>query len=155
MKNKITKRDVVWSLLIITPVIWYHGFIETKALFTDIILTDIQKPVIKTVVVEKTVYKDVYPGTVREISAYNSVPEQTDSTPCDGAYGNVCNYDGCVVATNAFPKKSILLIDGVGECIVLDRMNKRYPNRVDIFMGNDVNRARQFGVQKLMVRLIK
>jgi len=93
-------------------------------------------------------------GKIREVSAYNSLPEQTDSSPCEGAYGNVCEpYKNglCVVASNAFKGHSILLIENVGQCEVLDTMNERYPNRVDIFMGNDLGRAVDFGIQKLRV----
>ena len=35
-----------------------------------------------------------------------------------------------------------------GTYTVLDKMSKRFKRRIDIFMGKDVQRAREWGVQK-------
>ena len=95
---------------------------------------------------------DVSKGTIREITMYNSLPEQTDSTPCISADGtNICEVDYNVCATNAFPFGTKLYIDKLGECIVKDRMNKRYSERIDWYAGMDKDRAINFGVQKLLV----
>lgn len=167
MKNKINKRDVAWLLIIITPVVWYnlyHLFIgltedylkyEAPTSVTNCSVMPLKAPK-QPAVASST--PSIINTTIREVSAYNSLPGQTDSTPCEGAYGNVCEpykKGQCVVASNAFKKNTKIRIDKIGDCIVLDTMNKRYPNRVDIFMGDDVNRAISFGVQKLKVSIIK
>lgn len=97
-------------------------------------------------------------GVIRQVTAYNSLERQTDTSPCIGAFG----YDICklyqkgiqVCATNAFAKGTILEIQNFGKCLVADRMNGRYKNRVDIFMDDDVARAKRFGKQHLRVRPI-
>ncbi|MDA0208078.1 MAG: 3D domain-containing protein [bacterium] len=89
------------------------------------------------------------------VSAYNSVPWQTDDTPCIGAEGtNICEIyargEG-VCAANFVPLGTILEIDGLGTCTVRDRMNARYNVRVDWYMGMDIDAARQHGVRYVTV----
>lgn len=94
-------------------------------------------------------------GTIREVSAYNSVSGQTDSSPCIGADGtDLCQRHEkgeCIVASNAYPLGSKVTVEKIGICTVADRMNRRYQNRVDIFMNKDIKRAINFGVQRLKV----
>ncbi len=100
---------------------------------------------------------DVSKGTARNVTAYNvGDPRQTHSKPCIGASGdNLCNLvkKGVnVCAANFVPLGSKLYVDTVGECTVLDRMNVRFGNRVDVAMGkSEYGRAVKFGVQKLNV----
>lgn len=115
------------------------------------IITNQQKTQNLSLKSEKITLVDVSKGTIREITMYNSVPEQTDSTPCVSADGtNICKVDYNVCATNAFPFGTRLYIDKLGECIVKDRMNPRYQERVDWYAGMDVERAVNFGKQKLL-----
>jgi len=91
-------------------------------------------------------------GQIREITMYNSLPEQTDGSPCIAAFGdNICEVDYNVCATNAFPKNTKLKVKGLGECIVKDRMNSRYAERIDWYAGMDRDRAVKFGLQRLEV----
>lgn len=98
--------------------------------------------------------------TVRYVTAYNvGDPGQTDDTPCIGAANiNICKAlargeKHC--AANFVPLGSALHIDKIGVCIVTDRMNKRYRNRVDIAMPRQHKaKALKFGRQKLLVRII-
>ena len=46
---------------------------------------------------------------------------------------------------------SKIYIEGMGEFEVLDRMNKRWKNRVDIWMEEDTSKARKFGKKELLV----
>lgn len=89
------------------------------------------------------------------ISAYNSVPGQTDATPCIGAQGtDICEIYATgenICAANFVPLGTILSIEGLGECTVRDRMNSRYYYRVDWYMGMDVPAARAFGIQQKAV----
>lgn len=97
-------------------------------------------------------------GTIREVSAYNSLEAQTDATPCIGADGtDLCKrYQAgeCIVASNAYKLGSKIDLQGFGICTVADRMNKRFQNRIDVFMDKDHERAVSFGVQKLLVSLV-
>jgi 3D (Asp-Asp-Asp) domain-containing protein len=50
--------------------------------------------------------------------------------------------------------ETILHIEGFGECVVLDRVNRRFAHRVDIAMRKDeVGRALEFGVQRRYVEV--
>ena len=98
-------------------------------------------------------------GRVREVTAYNvGVKEQTNDQPCLGATGeNLCRLVARglkVCAANFVAPKSILHIEGYGECIVLDRMNRRFAHRVDVAMrGDEADKARVFGVQRRHVKV--
>jgi len=97
-------------------------------------------------------------GTVVEVSAYNLVEWQCDDEPCIGAAGiNQCLTDpdeygvDYFAASNAYPLYTKLEIQNLGTVVIVDRMNSRYHNRIDIEMGQDVERALNFGVQNLKV----
>jgi 3D (Asp-Asp-Asp) domain-containing protein len=98
---------------------------------------------------------------VRIVTAYNAGdPRQTDDTPCISANGeNLCKALAAGkkrCAANFVPLGSRLHVDKVGVCLVTDRTNKRYGNRVDIAMHrHELHKARQFGRQKLKVRIIE
>ncbi len=102
--------------------------------------------------------------TIRLVSAYNvGDRNQTDSTPCISANGeNIClavklGYNRC--ASNFVPFGTDLLIQAPTgwhiECKVVDRLNKKYSDRVDIAMPlSELQRARNFGVQRLVVSVL-
>jgi 3D (Asp-Asp-Asp) domain-containing protein len=98
--------------------------------------------------------------TIRVVTAYNAGdPRQTDDTPCISASGeNICKAlekgkKRC--AANFAPLGSRLYVEKIGVCLVTDRTNKRYRNRVDIAMHRDeYHKARRFGRQKLTVKII-
>ena len=98
---------------------------------------------------------------IRVVTAYNAGdPSQTDDTPCISANGeNICDAlakgkKRC--AANFVPLGSSLYVDKIGVCLVTDRTNKRYRNRVDIAMQkHEYDKARRFSRQKLHVRIIK
>jgi 3D (Asp-Asp-Asp) domain-containing protein len=98
-------------------------------------------------------------GLVREVTAYNvGRRRQTSDSPCIGATGeNLCRLvaQGLkVCAANFVAPETILDIEGYGECIVLDRMHRRFAHRVDIAMRTDeVDRALEFGVQRRQVEV--
>lgn len=89
------------------------------------------------------------PDRVMQVSmtAYNSLPEQTDSNPFETAMGTTTRHG--IVAMNGIPLGTYIKIPelyGDEIFIVEDRMNARYTNRVDIWMEN-YSDARQFGVK--------
>jgi len=97
---------------------------------------------------------------VMDITAYNvGIVAQTDSTPCIGAYNNnLCNLieQGTrICASNDFKKGQLIYIENYGECLILDRMNKRFSNRIDIaFAKNEYKKAKKWGIQSQNVYLI-
>jgi len=99
-------------------------------------------------------------STIREVTAYNAGdPAQTDSSPCISANGeNVCEalakgYKRC--AANFVPFGTILRIAHYGDCMVTDRMNSRFANRVDIAMQlHEKQRAVSFGLQRLNIEIL-
>ena len=105
-------------------------------------------------------YYKVKSETIRVVTAYNvGDPSQTDDTPCISANGeNICRAlaEGEMrCAANFVPLGSRLHVDKIGVCLVTDRMNRRYRNRVDIAMQKDEYRkARRFGRQKLQVKIL-
>jgi 3D (Asp-Asp-Asp) domain-containing protein len=104
-------------------------------------------------------------AVAREVSAYNSVPEQTDDTPCIAADGSdICARHAAgetICAANFVPLGTWLRIQSRPKyqreirCIVADRMNRRYHYAVDVFMGSDIERARTFGRQTLFVTVLE
>jgi len=151
LKTKIKRRiKQNFGVIIILGIITMLG---VAALINIMLL----KPYVDTSKVEHKPKITVLPvnidkGIIREITMYNSLKEQTDNTPCISADGtNICKADYNVCATNAFPMNTKLYIDGLGECIVKDRMNSRFKERVDWYAGMDKDRAVKFGLQRLLV----
>jgi 3D (Asp-Asp-Asp) domain-containing protein len=91
------------------------------------------------------------------VTAYNSLPGQTDSTPCITANGyNLCtNNQQNVIAANflKFGTK-VRFPDYDPDTIytVQDRMNARYAYRSDIWMKTTAE-ARQFGIRTLKMEI--
>lgn len=89
------------------------------------------------------------------ITAYSSDVYQCDSTPCVTANGfNVCQHGEMdTIATNHLKfgtKVKIPEIFGDRIFIVRDRMNRRYKDRVDVWMTNRYD-AIQFGIKKATI----
>jgi 3D (Asp-Asp-Asp) domain-containing protein len=107
------------------------------------------------------VNNQVVSETIREVTAYNAGdPKQTAGDPCISASGeNICKAlqqgkNRC--AANFVALGTVLHIDKYGVCLVTDRMNRRYRNRVDIAMrSHEYRKARRFGRQKLRVKILK
>ncbi len=101
-----------------------------------------------------------FTGIVREVTAYNvGVRAQTSDTPCIGAGGHdLCRLlerDVKVCAANFVALGTILMIEKFGECVVLDRMHRRFAHRVDIAMReHEIEEAVEFGRQRRIVEAI-
>ena len=117
-------------------------------------------PIESSLLVEKSTPYIVRSETIRVVTAYNAGdPGQTDDTPCISASGeNICKAlatgkKRC--AANFVPLGSRLHVDKIGVCLVTDRTNRRYRNRVDIAMQkNEYDKALRFGRQKLTVKIL-
>jgi len=93
------------------------------------------------------------------ITAYNSEPGQTDDSPCITANNfNVCNHGiEDTIAANFLPfgsKVKIPELFGDRVFIVRDRMNRRYTNRVDVWMIDRPD-AVKFGVKTARIEVLK
>ena len=96
--------------------------------------------------------------TYRTISAYNSEINQTDSEPCITASGfDLCaNGQEDSVAANWLPFGTRIRIPelfGDRVFIVRDRMNKKYSNRLDIWMLEKAD-AKKFGVRVALIEIL-
>ncbi len=93
------------------------------------------------------------------ITAYNSEPGQTDNSPCITANGfDVCEHgQEDTIAANFLKfgtKVKIPELFGDRIFVVRDRMNKKHPNRVDIWML-DKKAALKFGVKTAKIVVIE
>lgn len=93
-----------------------------------------------------------------DATAYNSVPGQTDSDPWVAAWNNRLRPGQKVIAVSRDLEKHGLTngtkvkIEGLpGTYTVRDRMNKRFRNRIDVWMEKDIKKARQWGKKKLKI----
>lgn len=101
----------------------------------------------------------VISSSVHSMTAYNSEVAQTDDSPCITANGfNVCEHGiEDTIAANFLKfgtKVRIPELFGDRIFIVRDRMNKRYTERVDIWMLN-YSDAIQFGVKRATIEVIE
>jgi len=89
------------------------------------------------------------------VSAYNSLPGQTHGDPTVAAWGDVLAPGMKAVAVSrdllslGLTRGARVRIEGLpGEYVVLDKMARRWRRRVDLYMGEDVETARAWGVQQ-------
>jgi len=88
------------------------------------------------------------------ITAYNTIPEQTDNTPCLGAGGNICGRNNVVACPRSIPLGTWVIIDNeYYQC--LDRLALKYDDRFDISFDKDIEGAKEFGKQNKEVLIIK
>ena len=85
-------------------------------------------------------------------SAYNSLPGQTDSTPNIAAWGDRLKPGMKAIAVSrdllamGLKHNTEVTIKGLpGKYRVLDKMNKRWEKKIDIYMGNDRSKAMRWG----------
>ncbi len=103
---------------------------------------------------------------IRTITAYTLSPEETDDSPCYGAF----NDDLCklkeewrgtgwwICASNEFERGQKLVLHSreygaLINCVVMDRMNGRYKNRIDLLMDTKEN-AINFGIREFEIEVI-
>ncbi len=91
-------------------------------------------------------------------TAYNSLPGQTDSTPDIAAWGDRLKPGMKAIAVSRDLLKQGLghgakvKIEGLdGTYVVLDKMNKRWRKKIDIYMGKDAKAARKWGRHKVNI----
>lgn len=91
-------------------------------------------------------------------SAYNSLRYQTSADPNIAAWGDSLKPGMWVVAVSrdllklGLKHNTPIKIQGFDSVFyVKDKMNYRYKNRIDIYMGKDVKKAKEWGVKTLKI----
>lgn len=92
-------------------------------------------------------------------SAYNSVHWQTDTLdPSVAAWGDTLRPGMKSIAVSrdlikmGLTHNTMVKIDTFPDTfLVKDKMHRRWKNRIDIYMGNNVKKARDWGRKKLMI----
>lgn len=94
-----------------------------------------------------------------EATAYNSLPEQTHRHhPAITAWGDTLKPGMKAIAVSrdliglGLTHGKKVRIEGLeGEYVVLDKMNKRWTNKIDIYMGENPDKAIQWGKRKVTI----
>ncbi|MBB1273621.1 3D domain-containing protein [Psychromonas sp. SR45-3] len=91
-------------------------------------------------------------------SAYTSSVGETDSTPNLAAWGDTLKPGMKSIAVSrdliklGLTHQQEVRIEGFdGKYTVLDKMNKRWTNKIDIYMGENVEKANQWGKQEVVI----
>ncbi len=92
-------------------------------------------------------------------TAYTSHANQTDSTPNIAAWGDRLHSGMKVIAVSRYllkvyglKHKQKVRIKGLeGEYLVLDKMNKRWRKKIDIYMGMNKRKAFKWGRRKVEI----
>jgi len=92
-------------------------------------------------------------------TAYTSSRGQTDKTPYLAAWNNRLKPSVKSIAVSrdllsmGLTNKTKVTIDGLpGTYIVLDKMNKRWTKKIDIYMGKNLRKAKRWGKRKVTIR---
>jgi 3D (Asp-Asp-Asp) domain-containing protein len=92
-------------------------------------------------------------------TAYNSLRNQTSGNPNITAWGDTLKPGIKAIAVSRDLIDSGLVyqtdvkIEGLaGTYVVLDKMNRRWTKKIDIYMGNSVQKAREWGRQEVTIR---
>ena len=91
-------------------------------------------------------------------TAYTSSVRETDSTPTITAWGNKLKPGMRVLAVSrdllamGLTQGTLVSVEGFDDdFIVLDKMNKRWKKKIDIYMGFDRDAALQWGKRKVNI----
>ena len=91
-------------------------------------------------------------------TAYTSSVSETDSTPNISAWGDRLKPGMRVIAVSrdllamGLTHGTLVTVEGFDkDFIVLDKMNKRWTKKVDIYMGNDKRAALNWGKRKVNI----
>lgn len=92
------------------------------------------------------------------VSAYNSVKAQTDGQPAVAAWGDTLTPGMKAIAVSrdllniGLEYNTQVKISGLdGIYLVKDKMHYRWRNKIDLYMGTDVEKAREWGRKKIYI----
>ena len=94
-----------------------------------------------------------------DATAYNSLEEQTKKgDPATAAWGDKLEPGMKAIAVSrdliemGLDHRTPVRIEGLpGEYMVLDKMNKRWTKKIDIYMGTDEQAAREWGKRRVRI----
>lgn len=93
-----------------------------------------------------------------QASAYNSLPGQTEGDPARAAWGDRLEPGMKVIAVSrdllemGLDYNTEVRIQGLpGSYRVLDKMHPRWKRKIDIYMGEDIQAAREWGVRQVTI----
>ncbi|WP_343486317.1 hypothetical protein [Allomuricauda sp. d1] len=91
-------------------------------------------------------------------TAYNSVPWQTDGKPTLAAWGDTLKPGMKAIAVSrdlikrGLTHNTMVKIDTFPDTFyVKDKMHRKWRKKIDIYMGNNIDSARNWGRKKLMI----
>ena len=91
-------------------------------------------------------------------TAYNSLVYQTDDSPFITAFGDSLKPGLRYIAVSrdllklGLKHNTLVKVEGLeGTYIVKDKMHYRWKNKIDIYMGTDVNVAKKWGRRKVNI----
>jgi len=91
-------------------------------------------------------------------TAYNSVPSQTSGNPTEAAWGDELRSGMQAIAVSpdllelGLTRGTVVEIEGLpGTFEVLDKTSSRLERTIDIYMGQDVERAREWGRKEVRI----
>lgn len=91
-------------------------------------------------------------------SAYNSLGYQTSGNPSLAAWGDTLKPGMKSIAVSrdligmGLDHNTRIKIEGLdGYYLVKDKMNRRWKNKIDIYMGENVEKAREWGMQTVTI----
>ena len=91
-------------------------------------------------------------------TAYNSLAYQTNEQPSITAFGDTLTPGMKCIAVSrdllrlGLKHNTLVTIEGLdGVFLVKDKMHHRWKNRIDIYMGKDVRKAKKWGKKKLNI----
>ena len=102
-----------------------------------------------------------YVWHTREVTAtaYNSLAYQTSSQPTLTAFGDSLKPGMKCIAVSrdllsqGLKHNTLVTIEGLeGIYLVKDKMNRRWQNRIDIYMDNDVKAAKEWGRKMVTIK---
>jgi 3D (Asp-Asp-Asp) domain-containing protein len=93
-----------------------------------------------------------------DATAYNSVRSQTNDQPSITAWGDKLKPGMKAIAVSrdllglGLTHGVVVTIEGLpGRYRVLDKMAKRWSKKIDIYMGEDIQAAREWGIRKVTI----
>jgi len=94
-------------------------------------------------------------------TAYNSLPGQTLGHPAEAAWGDTLKPGMKVIAVSrdlidsGLTYRTPVIIDGLpGTYLVMDKMNRRWKRKIDIYMGTSVKDALKWGRREVTIRWV-
>lgn len=110
---------------------------------------------------EEISYKADWQTISVSASAYNSVAYQTEHDPKITAWGDTLHPDMKVIAVSrdllrkGLKYNTPVRIDGLeGIYFVKDKMHYRWKNKIDIYMGDNVKKAKNWGRKKIKIHFL-